>query len=156
MYAFPVSANIGSPYNTGKNKTKVKFLVFPLKRRFSMEKRSVLVVDDNPSTCFAYISLLKLSGFAAMHALNGHDALELFASDSKKFGVVITDYKMPLMNGLELCAALNAISSVPVLLCSGSREATDGEDVRFARFNEIFQKPIDYNRMLESVRGYLT
>jgi DNA-binding NtrC family response regulator len=132
-----------------------KFIFHPPERRFCMERNNVLVVDDDASTGFAYVTLLKMSGYAAIHALNGQDALELFASDTKKFGVVITDLDMPKMNGLELCTELNAISSVPVILCSGSSEVTNGEDVRFKRFNKIFQKPINYDRMLESVRGYL-
>jgi ATP-dependent Lon protease len=83
---------------------------------------TILLVDDNKLGLSARKCVLEELGHTIWTAANGVDALEQFAS--RKFDLVVTDYKMPRMDGLELIAALRKTSpELPVILISGFVDA---------------------------------
>jgi CheY-like chemotaxis protein len=83
-----------------------------------MTPGSILIVDDNKLGLSARKSVLEELGHRISTACNGVDALEQFAS--RKFDLVVTDYKMPRMDGLELIVGLRKASpELPVILISG-------------------------------------
>jgi len=78
----------------------------------------ILLVDDNPHGLSARKSVLQELGAAVVTASSPSEALELFADSS--FDLVVTDYKMPRMNGDELIARLRKLSpGIAVILLSG-------------------------------------
>ena len=88
---------------------------------------SVLVVDDDESTCDALQRLLSRMGYAAACAHSGHDALE--AVHAVRPDVIVLDWMMPDMDGLEVLRRLRSAPTtkdVPVLLYS----AVDNPDLR--------------------------
>jgi CheY-like chemotaxis protein len=57
----------------------------------------------------------------------GHGADALAKAQQQWPDLVISDCMMPVMNGLELCAALRSLpggATLPIILCSGARSAT--------------------------------
>lgn len=84
--------------------------------------RRVLLVDDNKAGAPARRSALEELGLEVATVTSGADALEQFATTP--YDLVVTDYKMPKMNGMELIAALRAQrSNLPIILLSGFAEA---------------------------------
>ena len=84
--------------------------------------RRVLLVDDNKNGTPARRAALVELGYEVGTALSGAEALESF--QQTRFDLVVTDYKMPKMNGAELIAALRALrADLPVILLSGFAEA---------------------------------
>lgn len=82
----------------------------------------ILLVDDNKLGLNARTTLLREHGFDVTTATEGVEALERFGE--AKFDLVITDYKMPRMNGLELIVRLRTLSpATPVVLISGYADA---------------------------------
>jgi ATP-dependent Lon protease len=82
----------------------------------------ILLVDDNKLGLSARKCVLEELGHRIATAVNGVDAMEQFAS--AKFDLVVTDYKMPRMDGLELIAGLRKTSpEMPVILISGFVDA---------------------------------
>ncbi|SRR5579883_760600 len=78
----------------------------------------ILLVDDNTNGLKARKTLLEEMGYRIATGSNGEDALDHFAK--QKFELVITDYKMPRMDGLELIAQLRKRApEVPIILISG-------------------------------------
>ena len=69
-------------------------------------QRRILVVDDEPLVCDAVKMMLAFDGHVVETASNGKDALALL--DKSRFDIVITDFKMPTMQGDELAAAIKA------------------------------------------------
>jgi putative two-component system response regulator len=61
----------------------------------------VLVVDDDPVTCEIILEDLRQFGYETTAAANGKEALELIRTG--QFHLVISDWQMPEMSGLELC-----------------------------------------------------
>jgi|SRR5580692_6520069 CheY-like chemotaxis protein len=78
----------------------------------------ILLVDDNANGLKARKMVLEELGYGIVTAANGHDALERFAP--QKFDLVVTDYKMPRMDGLELIVHLRELQpELPIILISG-------------------------------------
>ena len=71
---------------------------------------SVLVADDNGLIRNIVSDLLKAMGFEVSEAEDGQQAVELYRS--KRFHIVITDWVMPRMSGLELCEAIRSDRNV--------------------------------------------
>lgn len=79
-------------------------------------------MDDNKLGLSARKCVLEEVGHRIATAVNGVDALEQFAN--AKFDLVVTDYKMPRMDGLELIAGLRKTQpDLPVILISGFVDA---------------------------------
>jgi CheY-like chemotaxis protein len=78
----------------------------------------ILMVDDNAHGLTARKSVLEEQGHVVTTANGPQEALEIFAVN--QFDLLITDYRMPRMNGLELIAAVRAESpTIRIILLSG-------------------------------------
>lgn len=103
--------------------------------------KTVLVVDDEPSVLFALSEGLadRKRGLKVITAANGRDALSLL--DSEPVDLVLTDLRMPEMDGFELLAHLRrSHPGLPVILMTALGHAeTDG---RLGSV-ECFTKPFD-------------
>ena len=89
----------------------------------SSSKRSavpvrILLVDDNASGLKARALILEENGYHTVTTTSPKEALNLFTQES--FDLVVTDYRMPLMNGTELIRELRShCLDVPIILLSG-------------------------------------
>ena len=82
----------------------------------------ILLVDDNPDGVVARRSVLEELGYNVVSASSGYDALQ--AIEQQKFDLVITDYKMSPINGLEFIATLRQRGfRIPIILLSGFAES---------------------------------
>ena len=104
----------------------------------SVPALKILLVDDNRDGLLIRSALLEEAGFVVRTASGGPEGLDRFCSDH--FDVVVTDYRMPLMNGLELITRLRAAeANVRIVLLSGFveplglTEANTGADVVIAK-----------------------
>ncbi len=63
------------------------------------QKKSILIVEDEPELADVYHTLLTQSGYEAIIARNGKDALKLAAEISPD--LILLDLRMPIMDGVE-------------------------------------------------------
>ncbi|MGH9660247.1 MAG: response regulator [Bryobacteraceae bacterium] len=104
---------------------------------------AILLVDDNRHGLLARRSLLEDEGYRISTATNGEDALEAFAEEG--FDLVITDFKMSRMNGIELIRQIRRLRpNTPIILLSGFVEplglderSTDADVVIAKGANEV-------------------
>jgi CheY-like chemotaxis protein len=114
----------------------------------------ILLVDDNANGLAARRSVLEELGHRIVTAANGSEALEQFTAH--KFDLVVTDYKMPRMDGLELIGRLRKHTpTLPIVLISGyvdtlgMNEASTGADVVIQKSaNEVSHMVRSINRLL--------
>jgi CheY-like chemotaxis protein len=87
-----------------------------------MDEFTILLVDDTPDLRNAIASQLRFVGLTVIEAYDGPEALELLQENP--IDLLVSDYQMPYMNGLEfIAAARKAGYKSPVLLCSGNYKA---------------------------------
>ena len=79
---------------------------------------NILLVDDNRDGLLVRRTLLEELGYGVSVAKNGEEGLKLFESAS--FDVVVTDYRMPRMNGAELIQRIRKLNpNARIILLSG-------------------------------------
>ncbi len=79
---------------------------------------AILLVDDNPHGLVARRTVLQELGYVIYTGANGAEALDLL--NSHKVDLVITDFRMPNMDGVELIARMRQLrSDLPIILLSG-------------------------------------
>ena len=84
----------------------------------SQHSGTILLVDDNRDGVMARRSVLEELGYNVVSAATGLDALQ--AVERQNFDLIITDYKMSPMNGLQLIETLrNANFKNPIILLTG-------------------------------------
>jgi CheY-like chemotaxis protein len=84
----------------------------------------VLVSEDEPLIRDIFAEFLELLGHAVELAVDGHDGLARF--DPLVHKIVVTDFLMPGLTGLEIAEAIRARSrTTPIVLISGSAEEPD-------------------------------
>jgi CheY-like chemotaxis protein len=79
---------------------------------------TILLVDDNPDGLLVRRSLLEELGYSVQIAVNGEEGLKLF--ETSPFDVVVTDYRMPRMDGKELIERIRKLDpNARIILLSG-------------------------------------
>ena len=114
---------------------------------------NVLVVDDEYASLEVLALLLTGEGFRLFTAADGQEALERLAE--APMALVITDYKMPRMDGSELCLRMLAdprFENIPVIFTSASYRQDVPRPKNVAAF---FNKPLLFKDVLSAVRRIL-
>jgi CheY-like chemotaxis protein len=120
------------------------------------EKPLILVVDDE--THILHVVSLKLSnaGYEIITAEDGEEALELALKHQPV--VVITDYQMPFMTGLELCIALKqheATKTTPALMLTARGFSLPGDALSKTNIVSVISKPFSPREILSRVQDML-
>src|SRR6266849_4934786 len=83
------------------------------------EKPKILVVDDEAQIARVLKTTLSARGYSIRTASDGDDALQVMKSWTPD--LVITDLRMPNMDGVELCRHLRAKSGIPIIVLSATQ-----------------------------------
>lgn len=115
-------------------------------------KATIMVVDDDPMVLKMMATLLESCKYRVICHANPLDALSSLSRDCNQVDLVITDIRMPGMDGINLLSSIRHISSVlPVLLMTGY---TDFERVIEGIRNHAFDillKPLDFQQLQWSI-----
>jgi two-component system, cell cycle sensor histidine kinase and response regulator CckA len=127
---------------------------FPFVASISGPTRTLLVVDDEPMLRNLETQILRLHGYTVLEAESAAEALRVAAS-TVAIHLLVTDFSMPEVDGLELTRRFRAAHpKTPVLMVSGSlppiRHKTDDLD----RF-DVLEKPFEFKELLHKVRTLL-
>jgi CheY-like chemotaxis protein len=112
---------------------------------------TVLIIDDEPDICTVWSMLLEMEGMQVVTASNGAEGLAKARSRSPS--VVLCDFMMPGMNGLEVCRAMrlhDGLRNVPFILWSAARGIrNDGEA------DLVVEKPVHIESLLTQIRNVM-
>ncbi|WP_434042164.1 MULTISPECIES: sigma-54-dependent transcriptional regulator [Sorangium] len=121
------------------------------------EKRQssrVLVVDDEASARSGLEKLLRQEGYAVDAAADGAEALEVAAE--RPPDVVVTDLKMPKMDGMALLGKLREQDpSLPVIVVTAFGDVTSAVQAMRAGAEDYLTKPVDFDALLLSIERAL-
>jgi DNA-binding response OmpR family regulator len=88
---------------------------------FSEKLETILVVDDTPTVLNLVVGILKTANFNVLTATSGHEALEVAANHPGPIHLLLSDVRMPLMNGAELGETLQETRpDILIMFMSGS------------------------------------
>jgi CheY-like chemotaxis protein len=105
----------------------------------------VLVVDDEPATLSAMAIAVRDNGCSCRTALSADDALSMYAE--RRADIVISDWNMPGMSGLDLCRLLKSRDPrVYFLLVTAHEDARFLEGVRGC-VDDFLPKPVDMDEL---------
>jgi len=109
----------------------------------------VLFVDDDPTNCQLYNSMLSIHNYKVSVYTNSPQALNEFRKNSDQYDVLIADIIMPDMTGDKLAVECRKINpELPVILCSGYAEHLNKSTAEEFGVSHYLQKPIDSSEVL--------
>ena len=111
--------------------------------------KAILFVDDHEVLARLSCEILEMQGYRAVCAYNADQALEKFDKDN--FDVLVTDFRMEGMNGLELARKIHdKHPGLPVIIVTGYGPIETGEDA-----DACLQKQQLFPALLEKIRFVL-
>lgn len=118
---------------------------------------TVLIVDDDPVNLQVLINLLTLENYRVLAANHGAQALDIM-SRNPQIDLVITDWMMPGLSGLELCKVIRErymLSELPVLMLTARSRPEEIVAGFRAGVNDFLTKPVDAGELRARVRTLL-
>lgn len=112
-----------------------------------VDKRKILIVDDNVELCKNLSDILELKNYETVSVYNGYQAIE--AVKNAKFDIVLMDVKMPGMNGIDALKALKQIAphTLVIMITAFADDIFYKEGLKSGDVL-VIQKPIDMDRLL--------
>ena len=118
-----------------------------------MNKVNILLVEDDPAVRMVTTRLLEYLKCSVVAVAGGQDAINTIKDQGNCFDLVMTDYSMPDMNGVELTVSLKRLlPDMPVILCTGADNRTDDENMLESGVNLILPKPFTKSELGLSIR----
>ena len=124
----------------------------PASAKTEANRKTILVVDDEPSVRSVARRALTARGYRVLLAENGQAALDLFHAKPGEIGLVLLDLTMPVMGGEETYAHLRrANPDLAVILSSGFSGASLAERFAGQGFAGFLQKPFSASQLTDKV-----
>ena len=114
-----------------------------------------LVVDDSKAVRMILARTLKELGFEVREAANGREALEVLETEKNSVSLVLADWNMPEINGLELLKQLRQkpeLASLVVVMVTTETELDQMAAALEAGANEYVMKPFTKDILVEKLQ----
>ena len=124
-------------------------------------QKQVLVVDDDADARAMVVEYLKEMGFKDVHAVNdGKAALEYVAKNASAVGLVVSDWDMPELNGLQFlqtCKGSSHLKDIPFLMITSQSSIESMKVVQAARasVDDYLLKPFSMGDMRKRIEGLI-
>ncbi len=117
---------------------------------------SILLVDDEKEVVSFEAKMLEHEGYRVTSFTSGTAALKQFRKDPTDFDIVLTDYRMPQMNGIQLSDALLKIRpDIPIVLMTGYSDGASPELMHNGGIRLLLLKPIDIKELSDAIQKVL-
>jgi len=117
-------------------------------------RKIIAIIDDESDIVQLFSDALKAVGFKTMGFSDPLAATEYIKSHHSDFSLVLTDWRMPKMTGIELTGLISSIDSeIKVILMSAYE--LDRDELKEIQKNEYLKKPIHVAKLIEAVKSQL-
>lgn len=114
----------------------------------------ILLIDDEEQPRIVSQKILEKLGYNVIAHSRPEDALELYSDLPDHFDLVITDYRMPGMNGAELCEEIKKINpNIPIIMVSGFASDFGEDEAKALGIDMFVRKPLltkDFAQLVEA------
>lgn len=116
----------------------------------------ILLVDDEPSVRAPLARALQIDGHAVQEAIDGADALEKLTGDETGFDLMISDIRMPVMDGIALTLSVAAEKpGFPIVLMTGYAEQRERARELEGLVDDVLTKPFPLAEFRAAIRNVL-
>lgn len=129
----------------------------PIKHEIVLEpsEKIILLADDEIMLRDLLAELLESNGFNVIRVSSGVEVLRVL-TEEMKVDLVIIDYNMPGINGLECVKEIRKLNyKMPVILSTGSLSIEESPDVKKFGVTSLVTKPYDFDTMLSTIRSLI-
>jgi CheY-like chemotaxis protein len=122
-----------------------------------MSERTILVADDESHILHVVSLKLKNAGYRVITARDGQEALEM--AQQEKPDLLITDYHMPQLSGIELCRKLKqdpATTHIPAIMLTARGYSLEPVDTEQSGILRMLSKPFSPRHLLATVEEVLS
>jgi signal transduction histidine kinase/ActR/RegA family two-component response regulator len=117
----------------------------------------VLLVDDEPLLADLGLTMLEALGYRVTVTSHPAEALIAFKTEPTRFDLVVTDFTMPEMTGLDLARAIKALrGDIPVILITGHAPGLAPEQLHAEGIAALQPKPFTLQSLARTVHRALT
>jgi DNA-binding NtrC family response regulator len=110
------------------------------------DRSTIVVVDDESDLVFMFKVTLEMNGYNVIGFTNPVEALEYLKENHDKCTLLITDYRMPEINGCELGTKIKEIDEkIKIIIITAYENIIENADF------ELIKKPISTTKLLEVV-----
>jgi DNA-binding response OmpR family regulator len=113
----------------------------------------ILLIEDEPDLARVLVRELEAAGYQVFHAADGWTALEVHAG--KRPNLVILDWMLPGLDGLEVLRRIRRASAVPVLMLTAKGEEIDRVMGLEVGADDYLTKPFSMRELMARVRALL-
>ncbi len=121
-----------------------------------MERKKVLVVDDEIHIVHVVAIKLRSNGYDVISAENGAEAFEQACAERPD--IIVTDFQMPVMTGLELVEKLRnneTTKDIPVIMLTARSFAVEDVQRQQLQISECLSKPFSPRELLRDIEDVL-
>ena len=123
----------------------------------ALRNKSILVIDDDVGMLHALTKVLASEGCTVAGAASSTVAIEHLLSHDRDMDLIITDIRMPLLDGIEVLDIVKANRpTVPVIVITAYGGPEAEAEVRGSGAAAYLEKPVDSPRLLEAIRRALS
>jgi two-component system, OmpR family, alkaline phosphatase synthesis response regulator PhoP len=121
-----------------------------------MSEKTILVADDESHILNVVSLKLRNAGFRVLTARDGNEALDI--ANAEHPDLLITDYHMPQMSGIELCKKLKQspeTAEIPAIMLTARGYSLEPQDTELSGIRQLISKPFSPRHLLSAVNEVL-
>jgi two-component system KDP operon response regulator KdpE len=115
-----------------------------------MDKKNILIVDDDPAILRLLSTNLKARGYEIFTATNGEESLEAVQKDF--IDLMILDLMMPKIDGVEVCRRVREWSDVPIIILSARGDENDKVKCLDLGADDYLTKPFGIAELMARIK----
>jgi DNA-binding response OmpR family regulator len=115
-----------------------------------MDKKRILIVDDDPAIIRLLSANLKARGYEVATATNGEESLEALQKDF--IDLIILDLMMPKVDGVEVCRRIRQWSDVPIIILSARGDEKDKVKCLELGADDYLTKPFGIAELMARIK----
>jgi CheY-like chemotaxis protein len=120
------------------------------------DARRVLCAEDNVTNRIVVQQMVRVLGFEPVIAVNGQQALEMMRADPEGFALVLMDWHMPVMDGIEATRMARAHGvQTPIVAVTANSSVTEREVALSAGMNGFLSKPLMLHDLGEMIGRFV-
>ncbi|MCE7053531.1 response regulator [Algoriphagus sp. AGSA1] len=123
------------------------------------DSKKILVGEDSSIILNLTKSILSFENYQMKAAKNGKQVLEML--EKENFDLILMDLNMPVLDGATCTKMIRSLSDetkskLPIIAITGNMGNFTMDEFRRLGFDDFIQKPLDYDKLLATVKKFLS